>query len=111
MTVSPTPIRPDVVKRGDAQTLRYLANADLSSASQIKWLARTSPDATSGMLLPAVVEEVTADGNSVLRVDITPTETAIVGTWLVEIEATVAGKPLTFPSEGFLRLRVVDDLG
>lgn len=105
------PIRPDVVKRGDAQTLRYLANADLSSASQIKWLARTSADATSGMLLTAVVEEVTAEGNSIVKVDLSPTETAVVGTWLVEIEATIAGKPLTFPSEGFLRLRVVDDLG
>ena len=105
------PVRPDVVKRGDAQTLRYLANADLSSATLVKWLARPSADATSGMMLTAVVEEVTPDGDSIVKVDLSPTETAVVGTWLVEIEATVAGKPLTFPSEGFLRLRVVDDLG
>lgn len=101
-------LRADVVKKGDAATLHYRANADLTGTT-LTWLARKAPDAPTLMSRPASVDSV-ENGTTVIAVDLTPTQTATVGTFLVEIEAIKDGEPHTFPSEGYLRLRVIDDL-
>jgi hypothetical protein len=107
MNLSPVP---DVVKKGDSPTLYYRANADLSTATTIKLHIAKSADTAAIVSRDAVVDEVDANGHSILRVDLTSADTSTVGTYVVEIEATVSGKKVTFPSDGYLRLRVVDDL-
>jgi hypothetical protein len=102
-------IKTDVIKRGDNATLLYRANADLTEATALKWLARRSPDGP--LLLQRTATVVSTQGaTSVIAVELTPTETAQVGLWLVELEVTISGKTRTFPSEGYLHLKVIDDL-
>jgi hypothetical protein len=100
--------RDTIVKQGDAKTLWLEANGDLTGAA-MTWQARRSPAGLVQMTLPAVF--VSYDGrSSLLRVEITPAQTATLGLWLYEVAATVNGLPYHWPDEGFLRLRVVDDL-
>lgn len=102
-------IKTDVIKRGDDATLLYRANADLSEATDIAWLARRSPDGPTLLTRTAAVVS-TQGATSVVSVELTSTETEQVGLWLVELEVTIGGKTRTFPSEGYLHLKVIDDL-
>ena len=103
--------RPDVVKKGDSPTLYYRANADLSTATTIKFHAAPSPDSATAVTRDAVVDEVDSNGHSIIKVDLTAADTATVANYVVEIEATISGKKVTVPSDGYLRLKVIDDLG
>ena len=102
--------RTDVVKKGDSPTLRYRANADLSTATTITLHAAPNAGAVPAFSRAAVFESVDSSGHSVVTVDLTAADTATPRVLLVELEATINGKKHTFPSEGFLRLRIVDDL-
>lgn len=98
----------DTVKKGDDVTLTYRVNADLTGANTVKWLARRSADGPTLLSVDATFAPG-ADASTV-TVELGSAQTSTVGIWLVEIEVMNGGKRHTFPSKGYGRLQVIDDL-
>lgn len=98
--------RDTVIKAGSAFALTLEANGDLSGATAVVWNARRSPSIAVGLSKAATVT-ATAPHRSTMVVALTAADTAATGYWLYDVTATVDGQPYRFPSEGYLRLRVI----
>jgi len=91
------------VKRGDTYPITFTANMDLTGAS-VRLLAKPTKGAV--IQLPADVQDP-ASGIVVHNL----TGTLPVDTYRVELEVTISGTVITFPSNSFEELSVIPDLG
>jgi hypothetical protein len=91
-----------VVKHRDTHETTWTTNLDLSTATQVRLLAKDVKTKVVSILatLPAT--------NFSVKHKLTGT--LPVGDYDVELEATYASGIVTSPSEGYVRLRVVQDI-
>jgi len=97
------------IKRGDARPLTITANADLTTAI-LRFLLRTRPNVAPAVVITPTGATVAA-GVTTATVNFTTAHTATAGMWFAELEATQGGVVQTFPSDGYVRVVVTDDLG
>jgi hypothetical protein len=91
------------IKRGDAATLTFNLGNNLSgysSANVIMCRGGEDPIEIPGTIVPGTDGTVT--------VALTPSQTAVVGDYNVEVEMSPG--PNTYPSSGFVKLRISTDL-
>jgi len=91
-----------IVKAGDTHPIEWKANIDLTDA-QVRMVAKTR----AGIPIPLACD--VADGPQGI-VQHTLDGTLPHGTYRVELEATVGGEVITFPSDGYAQLIVRADL-
>lgn len=104
--MSRTVERDTIVKQGSTHTLHLEVNGDLTDATSIIWQARRTPSAAVGLTKAATLLSA-APHLSVVEVVLGPAETSTGGWWLFDLSTMVAGQPYRFPSDGYLRLRVI----
>ena len=100
----------NIVKSGDTHSITLTVNDSAGSpvdltGSTIRLLARINDDSA------AMVELTSALGAGTGEVTHTLTGTLPVGTYNVEVEATIGGVTTTAPTEGYATLVVTQDLG
>lgn len=96
---------PFYVKRGDAVPLTLDLGVELGPLAYTTGRVLIKPR-TGTVIEKALTAPFT--GTSV-TVDLTPTDTATVGTYQVEVEMSPG--PNTYPSDGYASLRILEDLG
>lgn len=91
-----------VVKRGDGNVpLTATLGVDLTDYTDAAVILRRGDD-------DAITVEGTIDGQTV-TCTLTSDDTAVAGDYRVEVEMTPG--PHTYPSTGYVTLRIVEDLG
>jgi hypothetical protein len=93
---------PVVVKYRDTHETTWTTNLDLSPATLVRLLAKNIVTKT------VIVLDTNPDTNYSVTHKLTGT--LPVGDYDVELEATYAGGIVTSPSNGYVRLRVVQDI-
>jgi hypothetical protein len=91
------------VKRGDALSLPLNLGQDLSGYSSAKVILRQY-----GLNAIEITGTIAPGTGGIVTVALTPTHTAVVGDYNVEVEMSPG--PNTFPSSGYVVLRVTSDL-
>jgi hypothetical protein len=92
-----------VVKYRDTHETTWTTNLDLSTASLVRLLAK---DIKTKVVTPLA----TTAGGDDFSVKHKLTGTLPVGDYDVELEATYAAGIITSPSNGYVRLRVIQDI-
>ena len=93
------------IKRGDALTLAWDLDPAPDPGSTARVIIRAYQAAA-----PLVDRAGTLTGGRV-SLDLTSEDTAAAGDYRAEVEVTTAGRPVTWPSDGYALVRIVPDLG
>lgn len=83
---------------------------DLTEATAVKFIMAQASGGT-GVAKVNSAAAIDDAANGIISYTWTTSDTSLEGTFNVEFEVTFAGKPQTFPADGYLTIKIVADLG
>lgn len=82
---------------------------DLSGATAVRFIMKTSPGATPKV--DSTVTVLSPASAGIVEYSWLPPDTNTSGSYIIEVEVDWAGEKQTFPASGYLTLKIEDDLG